>query len=64
MAAARLDHSVVDERYRAVVDLTARAMRDLAIGHNLEIVGTRHAVPDLEPGLTPALPVSGRNPLP
>ncbi len=64
MAAARLDHSVVDERYRPVVDLTARAMRDLAIGHNLEIVGTRHAVPDLEPGLTPALPVSGRNPLP
>jgi predicted homoserine dehydrogenase-like protein len=64
MAAARLNHSVVDERYRPVVDLTARAMRDLPAGHKLEIVGTRHAVPDLEPGLTPALPVTGRNPLP
>jgi predicted homoserine dehydrogenase-like protein len=64
MAAARLAHSVVDERYRPVVDLTARAMRDLPAGHRLEIVGTRHAVPDLEPGLTPAKPVSGGNPLP
>ena len=64
MAAARLSHSVVDERYRPVVDLTARAMRDLPAGHKLEIVGTRHAVPDLEPGLTPAKPVSGGNPLP
>ena len=64
MAAARLDHSVVDERYRPVVDLTARAMRDLPAGHKLEIVGTRHAVPDLEPGLTTALPVNDRNPLP
>ena len=64
MAAARLNHSVVDERYRPVVDLTARAMRDLPAGHKLEIVGTRHAVPDLEPGLTAALPVTGRNPLP
>jgi predicted homoserine dehydrogenase-like protein len=64
MAAARLDHSVVDERYRPVVDLTARAMRDLPAGRKLEIVGTRHAVPDLEPGLTPALAVNGSNPLP
>ena len=64
MAAARLNHSVVDERYRPVVDLTARAMRDLPAGHRLEIVGTRHAVPDLEPGLTPAMSVSGGNPLP
>lgn len=64
MAAARLSHSVVDERYRPVVDLTARAMRDLPAGHKLEIVGTRHAIPDLEPGLTPATSVSGGNPLP
>jgi predicted homoserine dehydrogenase-like protein len=64
MAAARLNHSVVDERYRPVVDLTARAMRDLPAGHKLEIVGTRHAVPDLEPGLTPAQSVSGNSPLP
>jgi predicted homoserine dehydrogenase-like protein len=64
MAAARLAHSVVDERYRPVVDLTARAMRDLPAGHKLDIVGTRHAVPDLEPGLTPARAVSGTNPVP
>lgn len=64
MAAARLSHSVVDEHYRPVVDLTARAMRDLPAGHKLQIVGTRHAVPDLEPGLTPARAVSGSNPLP
>lgn len=64
MAAARLAHSVVDERYRPVVDLTACAMRDFPAGHKLEIVGTRHAVPDLEPGLTSAKPVSGGNPLP
>ncbi len=64
MAAARLAHSVVDERYRPVVDLTARAMRDLPAGHRLDIVGTRHAVPDLEPGLTPAQPLGSGNPLP
>lgn len=64
MAAARLSHSVVDERYRPVVDLTARALRDLPAGHTLEIVGTRHAVPDLEPGLTPSKSVTGGNPLP
>jgi len=64
MAAARLAHSVVDERYRPVVDLTARAMRDLPAGHTLDIVGTRHAVPDLEPGLTASQTVRGRNPLP
>ncbi|MGE5510320.1 MAG: hypothetical protein ACM31O_03600 [Bacteroidota bacterium] len=64
MAAARLSHSVLDERYRPVADVTARAMRDLPAGHKLDIVGTRHAVPDLEPGLTPARPAAGRNPLP
>jgi predicted homoserine dehydrogenase-like protein len=64
MAAARLSHSVLDERYRPVADVTARAMRDLPAGHKLDIVGTRHAVPDLEPGLTPARPAAGSNPLP
>ena len=64
LAAARLGQSILDERYRPVVDLTARATRDLPAGQKLEIVGTRHAVPDLEPVLTPAAPVAGASPLP
>ena len=64
LAAARLGQSILDERYRPVVDLTARAQRDLPAGHKLEIVGTRHAVPDLEPVLTPAAAVQGDAPLP
>ncbi len=64
LAAARLGQSILDERYRPVVDLTARAQRDLPAGHKLEIVGTRHAVPDLEPVLTPAAAVRGDAPLP
>jgi len=64
LAAARLGQSILDERYRPVVDLTARAQRDLPAGHRIEIVGTRHAVPGLEPVLTPATPVSGAAPLP
>jgi predicted homoserine dehydrogenase-like protein len=64
LSAARLAHSILDDRYRPVVDLTARARRDLPAGHRLEIVGTRHAVPDLDPGLTPAAPVAGGKPLP
>ncbi|MGE8943785.1 hypothetical protein ACO2I3_17915 [Leptospira interrogans] len=64
LAAARLGHSILDESYRPVVDLTARAMRDLPAGRRLDIVGSRHAVPDLEPGLTPAMAVSGAAPLP
>jgi predicted homoserine dehydrogenase-like protein len=64
MAAARLDQSIVDAGYRPVVDLTARAMRDLPAGHRLDIVGNRHAVPGLEPGLTPAAAVRAGAPLP
>ena len=64
LAAARLGHSILDDTYRPVVDLTARAVRDLPAGRKLDIVGLRHAVPDLEPGLTPAMPVSGSAPLP
>lgn len=64
LAAARLGQSILDDRYRPVVDLTARAMRDLPAGRRLDIVGTRHAVPDLEPGLTPSARVSGSAPLP
>jgi len=64
LSAARLGQSILDQRYRPVVDLTARAMRDLPAGHKLEIVGTRHAVPDLEPVLTPAAAVRGNAPLP
>lgn len=64
LSAGRLANSSVDETYRPVVDLTARALGDLPAGHKLEIVGTRHAIPNLEPGLTPAAPVRGNHPLP
>jgi hypothetical protein len=64
LAAARLGHSILDDRYRPRVDLTARARRDLAASRKLEIVGLRHAVPDLEPSLPPATRVQGANPLP
>jgi predicted homoserine dehydrogenase-like protein len=64
LAAARLGNSSVDETYRPVVDLTARAAQDLPAGHRLEIVGLRHAVPGLDPLLTPAAPARGGNPLP
>lgn len=51
MAAARLRHCMVDEAYRPVCDLVARAVRDLPAGTRLDIVGTRHAVPDIGAGL-------------
>src|SRR5262245_9309153 len=52
MAAARLRHCMVDETYRPVCDLVARASHDLAAGTRLDIVGSRHAVPDIRAGLT------------
>jgi len=55
---------MVDESYRPVCDLVAKAKTDLPDGHAIEIVGTRHAVPDLEPLLVPAAPARGGNPLP
>ena len=64
VAAARLRHTMVDRTYRPVCDLAARAMRDLPAGHELAIVGLRHAVPDLEPLLIEAAPAHGPNPLP
>jgi predicted homoserine dehydrogenase-like protein len=51
MAAARLKHGMVDESYRPVCDLVARASRELPAGSRLDIVGTRHAVPDIGAGL-------------
>ncbi len=51
MAAARLRHCMVDESYRPVCDLVARASRDLPAGDRLDIVGHRHAVPHIDPGL-------------
>jgi predicted homoserine dehydrogenase-like protein len=51
MAAARLGHCMVDETYRQVCDLVARASRDLPAGDRLDIVGHRHAVPHIDPGL-------------
>jgi predicted homoserine dehydrogenase-like protein len=64
MAASRLGNSSLDESYRPVVDLTARAMVDLPAGRILDIVGDRHAIPDLEPLLTAAQPVQDSTPLP
>jgi predicted homoserine dehydrogenase-like protein len=64
VAAARLGHSILDERYRPVCDLVAKAGSDLPKGHTLAIVGTRHAVPGLEPLLVPSAPARGANPLP
>jgi predicted homoserine dehydrogenase-like protein len=52
MAAARLKHGMVDESYRPVCDLVARAERDLPAGTRLDIVGTRHAVPHIGAELT------------
>ena len=64
VAAARLKHDMVDETYRPVCDLVAKAQADLPAGHTLEIVGTRHAVPGLEPLLVDAASARGANPLP
>jgi predicted homoserine dehydrogenase-like protein len=64
VAAARLKHDMVDASYRPVCDLVAKAETDLPAGHVLDIVGTRHAVPGLEPLLMDAMPAEGSNPLP
>ena len=64
VAAARLRHDMLDESYRPVCDLVAKAQTDLPAGHAIEIVGTRHAVPGLEPLLVDAAPAQGANPLP
>lgn len=64
LAAARLANTSVDDSYRPVVDLTAVATRDLPAGQRLDIVGNRHAIPDLEPRLTPAAPATAGRPLP
>ena len=64
VAAARLRHDMLDEDYRPVCDLVGRAERDLPAGHRLDIVGLRHAVPDLEPLLLDAAPARGSAPVP
>ena len=64
MAAARLRHDMVDESYRPVCDLVARAETDLPAGRRLDIVGLRHAIPDLQPLLLDAAPVRPGSPLP
>ena len=46
------------------MDLTALAATDLEAGRVLDIVGTRHVIPDLEPSLTPAVEVGDDTPLP
>jgi predicted homoserine dehydrogenase-like protein len=64
MAAGRLGHSVPDAGYRPVVDLVARAVRDLPAGHAIEMEGNRHAVPGLDALLLPAAPAKGASPAP
>lgn len=64
MAAGRLGHSILDGSYRPVVDLVARAARDLPAGHVLAIEGNRHAVPGLDALLLPASPARGEAPIP
>jgi predicted homoserine dehydrogenase-like protein len=64
MAAGRLGHPIPAEGYRPVVDLVARAARDLPAGHLLAIGGNRHAVPGLDALLLPAAPVRGDAPAP
>ena len=59
MAAGRLGHSVPGGDYRPVVDLVARAARDLPAGHLLAMEGNRHAVPGLDALLLPAAPATG-----
>jgi len=64
MAAGRLGHSVPDAGYRPVVDLVARAARDLPAGHAIKIEGNRHAVPGLDALLLLTAPASGGAPVP
>jgi predicted homoserine dehydrogenase-like protein len=64
MAAGRLGHSVPDAGYRPVVDLVARAARDLPAGHAIQMEGNRHAVPGLDALLLPASPATGASPAP
>ncbi len=64
MAAARLRHCMVDETYRPVCDLVARAASDLPAGHRLDIVGNRHAVPNVDPGLIAIAESKAANALP
>jgi predicted homoserine dehydrogenase-like protein len=64
LAAARLGHSILDDRYQLRVDLVARAGRELPAGQRLEIEGARHAVPGLEPLLLPAEVRSPTAPIP
>jgi predicted homoserine dehydrogenase-like protein len=64
MAAARLRHCMVDETYKPVCDLVARVSQDLPAGHRLDIVGNRHAVPHVGPGLVPNADARTANALP
>ncbi len=64
MAAGRLGHAVPDSGYRPVVDLVARAARDLPAGRILTMEGNRHVVPGLDALLLPAAPARGAAPAP
>jgi predicted homoserine dehydrogenase-like protein len=64
MAAGRLGHAIPAEGYRPMVDLVARAARDLPAGHLLAMEGNRHAVPGLDALVLPARPARGDAPAP
>ncbi len=64
MAAGRLGHAVPGGSYRPVVDLVARAARDLPAGQLLAMEGNRHVVPGLDALLLPAAPAQGASPAP
>jgi predicted homoserine dehydrogenase-like protein len=64
MAAARLKHCMVDETYRPICDVVARAARELPAGTRLDIVGNRHAVPDVDASLYEHAAARAENALP
>ncbi len=64
MAAGRLGHAIPSDGYRPVVDLVARAARDLPAGHLLAMEGNRHAVPGLDALVLPARAARGDAPAP
>lgn len=64
LAATRAGNPNVDESYRPVADMVARADADLPAGRKLDIVGNRHVVPGLTAEMAPAQAVKAGAPCP
>jgi len=65
LSAALLGHSTGGSAPKPIVDLVARASRDLKTGETLEIIDAHtHAMDGVDPLLVDASPASGNNPLP